>query len=207
MSFKKNNYKIVRNALDDEFSAFLYNYLILKSNVVNYLFKDKYIEPFNQDWGGFGNDPQANIQETYSCYSDFVMETLLLKLQQQMESITKMKLIPNYTFTRLYRKGSILDRHKDRYSCGISATINMGGDPWPIYIEPNVKYGNRTPDDKYIPGITNGVKVDLSPGDMLVSAASIGEKLLLEKNVVKFFYIIKSSQKKLEKINLMEDLL
>ena len=64
-----------------------------------------------------------------------------------MESITKIKLIPNYTYTRLYRRGSKLDRHKDRYSCAVSATMNLGGDPWPIYIEPNTKYGNSTPED------------------------------------------------------------
>ena len=168
MSFRQKNYKVVKNAIDGELCSFLYNYLIIKSNVVENLFRDNYLEPFNKDWGSFGQDPQANIKETYCCYSDFAMESLLLKLKSKMESITKMKLIPNYTYTRLYRNGSKLDRHKDRYSCGISTTINLGGDPWPIFIEPNTIHGNTTPEGQYIKGNTTGVKVDLKPGDMLV---------------------------------------
>ena len=37
--------------------------------------------------------------------------------------------------------------------------MNLGGDPWPIYLEPSGK--KRTVDKK-------GIKVDLKPGDMLV---------------------------------------
>ena len=29
----------------------------------------------------------------------------------------------------------ILKRHKDRPSCEISTTLNLGGDPWPIFID------------------------------------------------------------------------
>ena len=167
-TFKETNYKIVKKAIDSELFNFLYNYLILKANVVDNLFKNNYIEQFNKDWGYFGDDPQSNIKETYWCYSDFAFESLLLKLKEKMESITKMELIPNYSYVRLYRKGSILEKHKDRYSCGISATLNLGGDPWPIYIEPDPKYGNITPDHKYIKGTTEGIKIKLNPGDMLV---------------------------------------
>ena len=33
------------------------------------------------------------------------------------------------------KNGDILKRHKDRPSCEISTTINLGGDPWPIFID------------------------------------------------------------------------
>ena len=36
---------------------------------------------------------------------------------------------------RVYEKGSELKRHIDRPSCEISATINFGGDPWPIFVQ------------------------------------------------------------------------
>ena len=49
---------------------------------------------------------------------------------------TEMNLIPTYSFTRLYEKGSILKRHKDRPSCQISTTVHLGGNEWPIYIDP-----------------------------------------------------------------------
>ena len=76
--FKQKNYFVIKKAISKEFAEFIYNYLVLKSNVVNNLFKDKYLEPFNTDWGSFGTNEQVNIPETYCCYGDFVMETLLL---------------------------------------------------------------------------------------------------------------------------------
>jgi hypothetical protein len=41
----------------------------------------------------------------------------------------RVKLYPAYTYTRLYKKGDELKRHKDRFSCEISTTMNLGGDP------------------------------------------------------------------------------
>jgi len=166
--FKQKNYFVIKKAISKEFAEFIYNYLVLKSNVVDNLFKDKYLEPFNTDLGTFGTNEQVNIPETYCCYGDFVMETLLLKLKGKMEKLTKLQLIPNYSYTRLYRRGSILPKHKDRFSCGISTTLNLGGDPWPIYIEPDSTYGNKSPEGKYIMSDSKGVKVNLAPGDMLV---------------------------------------
>jgi hypothetical protein len=52
-------------------------------------------------------------------------------------------------------------------SCEISTTLNLGGDPWPIYIEPNKEKGIL--DEKgYTPSDSKGIKVNLNPGDMLV---------------------------------------
>jgi hypothetical protein len=50
----------------------------------------------------------------------------------------------------------VLARHKDRYSCEISTTLNLGGDPWAIYLDPTGNKGQA------------GIKVDLKPGDMLI---------------------------------------
>jgi hypothetical protein len=35
----------------------------------------------------------------------------------------------------LIKKVMNLRRHKDRPSCEISTTLNLGGDPWPIFID------------------------------------------------------------------------
>ena len=80
------------------------------------------------------------------------METLLTKLIKKMEKATNLKLIPTYSFARIYKYGDILSKHKDRPSCEISTTLNLGGDFWPIYLKSNNKQ----------------IKVDLLPGDMLV---------------------------------------
>jgi hypothetical protein len=97
-----------------------------------------------------------HIPNTYYCYSDIAMETLLLKCQPVMEKATGLKLYPAYTYARIYKKGDELKRHKDRFSCEISTTMNLSGDDWPIYLEPSGKEGMK------------GIKVDLKPGDMLV---------------------------------------
>ena len=63
------------------------------------------------------------------------METLLMMVQPKMEKLTGLKLNPTYSYARIYKRGDVLKRHKDRFSCEISTTMNLGGDPWPIYIE------------------------------------------------------------------------
>ena len=84
------------------------------------------------------------------------METLLGMLNKKMDKETGLKLIPTYSYARIYKNGDVLARHKDRYSCEVSTTLNLGGDPWPIYLDPTGKEGQA------------GVKVDLKPGDMLI---------------------------------------
>ena len=84
------------------------------------------------------------------------METLMLKCQPIMEKTTGLKLTPAYTYARIYKNGDVLKRHKDRFSCEISTTMNLAGDPWALYLEPSGKEGLK------------GIKVDLKPGDMLV---------------------------------------
>ena len=85
-----------------------------------------------------------------------------------MEKATGLKLYPAYTYARIYKKGDELKRHKDRFSCEISTTMNLGGDDWPIYLEPNPKKGGVKPGVGYVSDNTKGVRVDLKPGDMLV---------------------------------------
>jgi hypothetical protein len=96
------------------------------------------------------------------------METLLEWVKPAMEKHTKLKLIPTYSYARIYKKGDILQRHKDRFSCEISTTLNLGGDPWSIFLSPQENVG--IPDGKKITSASNvkGIKVDLKPGDMLI---------------------------------------
>ena len=127
----------------------------------------RYISPYETLLGEYeGADGQ--IPHTYSSYSDLAMETLMLKCQPIMEKITGLKLTPAYTFARIYKNGDVLKRHKDRFSCEISTTMNLAGDPWSIYLSPNENVG--IPDGKKITveSKAKGIKVDLKPGDMLV---------------------------------------
>lgn len=172
MSFKQNKYTVIRKAISKELADFCYEYFLLKRKVVQNLFLEKIISPFTELWGVW-NDQQ--VPETYSHYADIVMETLLIKVQPIMEKQTELTLIPNYSYARIYKKGDILKRHKDRFSCEISTTLNLGGDKWPIFLEPEKNVG--LPGENGITSESNnkGVKVDLEPGDMLVYRGNILE--------------------------------
>ena len=136
MSFKKDKYQIIKNAISEELADFCYQYFLNKRMVARHLFDEKYISQFTE-YFGIWNDPQ--IPETYSHYADIVMETLLQKVKPIMEKEAGVKLIETYSYARIYKKGDELKRHKDRPSCEISTTMNLGGNPWPIYLEPDIK--------------------------------------------------------------------
>src|SRR6056300_868431 len=171
MSFKKNKYQVIKNAISKELADFCYQYFLNKRMVARHLFDEKYISQFTEYFGTW-NDPQ--IPETYSHYADIAMETLLKEVMPIMEKETGLKLIPTYSYARIYKKGDILHRHKDRFSCEISTTLNLGGDEWPIYIEAKENVG--TPEEGF-PSVTEnkGSKVTLKPGDMLVYKGNLCE--------------------------------
>ncbi len=153
MSFKKNKFIIVKNTISEDLSYFCFQYFLLKRQVANTLFKSNIISP---PINYFGTWEDIQVPGTYSHYADIVMETLLLKIHSLVEKKTKLKLVPNYSYARIYKKGDILKRHIDRFSCEISTTLNLGGDPWPIYLNHNNK----------------NIKVNLKPGDMLIYKGS-----------------------------------
>ena len=146
-------YKVIKRAISLELAEFCYDYFCNKRKVARLFFDSRYISQFNYNWGKW-NDEQ--IPETYSHYGDIVMETLLQKLKYRVEIETDLKLNETYAYARIYKKGDELKRHKDRFSCEISTTMNLAGDDWPIYLEPSGEGGKE------------GVEVIMQPGDMLV---------------------------------------
>ena len=153
--FKKNKYVVIEKAIDKDLALFLYNYFMVKRQVYDTCKNTRYISPYETLLGSY-EEKNEQIPNTYSCYSDIAMETLMLKCQPIMEKTTGLKLYPAYTYARIYKKGDVLERHKDRFSCEISTTMNLGGDQWPIYLEPSGKEGLK------------GKAINLKPGDMLV---------------------------------------
>ena len=170
--FKKKKYTIIKKAISEDLAAFVANYFLMQKQVYDTCRKTRYFSPFENIIGYYEDPIEGQVPNTYSCYADRAMETLMLKCQPIMEKTTGLKLNPAYTYARIYKKGDILKRRKDRFSCEISTTMNLGGDDWPIYLSPNENVGlSETEGGKK--GITSfsnakGIKVDLNPGDMLV---------------------------------------
>ena len=158
-------YKVIKNAISYDLANFIFNYFLLKRDAVNFMYKHN----IHSESSILGTWKDQQIPNTYSCYGDFVMETLLMKVLPIMKQETGLDLIPTYSYARAYKKGDILKRHKDRPSCEISTTLNLGGDQWPIFIDPT---GSDNVIDEYRnihkPNAPKGDKVVLEVGDMLV---------------------------------------
>ena len=166
MSFKKNKYQVIRGAISKELADIGYTYLQISAEADHWMLTNQATHERNFLVGNF-KDQQ--VPGSYAKYADRLMETLLVKTIPIMKAKTGLNLIPTYSYTRLYKTGNILNRHKDRPSCEISTTLNLGGDPWPIFIDPT---GSNNVVDEY-KGIMKsdapkGNRVDLKPGDMLI---------------------------------------
>ncbi len=74
------------------------------------------------------NDKHEDTQVigSYVKYADSLMESLLLFLKPEIEKYTTLKLIPTYSFFRIYKAGHVLEDHLDRPACEISVTIPLG---------------------------------------------------------------------------------
>ena len=165
--FKKKKYTVIRQAISKDLAAFIANYFMMQKQVYDTCKAARYFSPF-ETIIGYYEDKNEQIPNTYAQYANMAMETLMLKCQPGMEKATGLKLYPAYTYARIYKKGDELKRHKDRFSCEISTTMNLGGDDWPIYLEPNSELGGVIEGFGYVSKNTEGVRVDLKPGDMLV---------------------------------------
>jgi len=158
-------YKVIKNAVSYELANFCLNYFLLKRDAVEFMYKNN----IHAESPLLGTWKDKQIPNTFSCYGDTFMETLMMKVLPVMEKHTALKLLPTYSYTRAYKKGDELKRHKDRPSCEISTTLNLGGDKWSIFIDPT---GSDNVIDEYKnihkPNAPKGDKVILDVGDMLV---------------------------------------
>lgn len=99
----------------------------------------------------------AQIPNSHARYADFFTESLLLALKPRIEQAIGEKLLPTYSYYRVYKRGDQLTPHLDRAACEISMTICTDVNKWPFYIINAYK-----PDDKAIK------TVNLEQGDALI---------------------------------------
>ncbi len=142
--FQAERYCVVRRALDYQAAALVRGYV---SNL------DKY------HLGALHDEPELHSKGSYA---DPLGESVLEQLQPVLESHTGLRLIPTYSYTRVYGVGAELKKHTDRPSCEISCTLYLGGESvegvdatrsdWPIFVE--VDGRART--------------VELEPGDIMI---------------------------------------
>mgnify|MGYP003112208734 CR=1 FL=1 len=151
--FKKNKYLIIKKAVDAKVTNFIKDYIVLKKKVAESIIKITNKNEIHPVYGRFGD---GQVSKTFNMYGDPATDILLKNLKPLMEKQTGLELVETYSYCRVYKKDDTLIRHKDRPSCEISTTLNLGGDHWPIYLDPTEKKNLK------------GLKVDLKPGDMLI---------------------------------------
>ena len=164
--FSKKKYLVIEKTISYELANFAFNYLLLKRDAVKWMRDTNYISKFTPGFGTWGD---TQVPNTYACYGDMFMETLMMKVLPIMQKHTEMTLVPTYSYARVYKRGDILKRHNDRLSCEISTTLHLGGDPWAIFLDPT---GTKSIIDEhkqiYKPNAPKGIPIDLNVGDMLV---------------------------------------
>ena len=117
--FQKQGFEVVKGYIPPFFSTYLRNYFTLRAQ----------IDPT------LTGDPQA--PNSHSVYGDPAFEMVMAMSTPDIEEIVGKNLIPQYTYARIYKNGSVLERHSDRPECQYSITLCLGGEydkHWPIWI-------------------------------------------------------------------------
>jgi hypothetical protein len=135
--FQKYNYCLVKNAISTELRDFVTQYALFDE-----------MQNFTPEL------EHEQVPNAHSRYGDAAMEAMLLYLHKTMEENTGLTLFPTYSYYRIYRNGDKLDKHTDRESCEISATLCF----------------NYSYDDKDVcwPIFMDNKPVNLKPGDMVI---------------------------------------
>jgi hypothetical protein len=82
-----------------------------------------------------------HIPTAVSVSNEVATDALLLDLLPAMEGISACRLVPAYSYARIYFHGDAMVRHRDRGSCEISASIHLGkhGGDSSLWFAPNTK--------------------------------------------------------------------
>ena len=86
-----------------------------------------------KDNNAIGDSQVPNSQVTYN-YISFL--EILCEKTSFVSSMLQEKVLPTYTYSRVYKNNNTLEKHTDRDACEISLTVHLDGDKeWPIYIK------------------------------------------------------------------------
>jgi hypothetical protein len=108
---------------------------------------------------GIFRSGDTQVPDSPSMYGEPLTEELLEELRPAVERHTGLRLLPTYSYVRLYKHGAVLERHRDRAACEVSVTLSLAADPpepWPIWIH----------------GFLDTQSVALKPGDALIYRGS-----------------------------------
>jgi hypothetical protein len=133
----RDGYVVVRSLLEEPRLSLLRRYAVLRARK------------------GTMQAGDGQVIDTPAAYGDLFMDGLLEDLLPRIERASGLRLFPTYSYFRVYKRGDVLARHRDRAACEISVTLALGYEParpWPLWIE----------------GTRGAASVRLAPGDALL---------------------------------------
>jgi len=119
IEFREKWYAIERAVLDADSLSFLYDHALSIAHNLATATGD------------------ALVADAPVTYGDPHLNALLESVRGRVEHVTGFELWPTFSYLRFYKRGNLLKAHRDRPSCEISMTVNLGMDadePWPIWI-------------------------------------------------------------------------
>lgn len=135
--FERSKYTVLRGVVSPQSAQLMTTYALLQQQSRDYY------------------QPEDVFRAAQGRYADAMSETMLLEAKPVMEKATGLRLLPCYSYLRIYGPGAVLPKHLDRPSCEISASLSLGirsGSLWPLCVHAD---GEDKP-------------IGLAPGDMLI---------------------------------------
>jgi hypothetical protein len=117
--FQDQGFQKIKGFIPPYFSTYLRNYFFLQAQN-------------NQTKKGDSQAPHSHC-----LYGDPAFDMVMAISTPLIGEVVGKRLIPQYTYARIYQNGSVLERHCDRPECQYSVTLSLGGEYeklWPIWI-------------------------------------------------------------------------
>lgn len=136
------------------------NYVVIRQ-FITVCEADKLAKQFEQDAVDKKFSGDLQFPNSYARYNYRHFLYLLCYKTNELSDLYQGKLLPTYSYARIYLNGGVLNPHTDRDACEVSVTLCLSKDiDWPIFIKnPN--------------GDTIGV--ELEPGDAVLYRGCIAE--------------------------------
>jgi len=100
---------VKQNIVNKDVCRFVAQEMRLLDGMINY------IDP------NLGKEPGQ--EESFSWYGPLCLETLSLHIQPKLEEVLGRKLLPSYTYGRIYRNNGHLDKHLDRRASEYTVSV------------------------------------------------------------------------------------
>ncbi len=80
--------------------------------------------------------PDRLVPNSPAVYDFLPFVRLLVEKIPEIERVVQDKILPTYSYARIYGPGDVLPLHEDRDACELSLTLNLDADePWPFWLK------------------------------------------------------------------------